>query len=94
MARCRRERQLLALLDAEQRDVIVICGDTVTWGRHPYDQIRTLLSRLHAPLRVWLAGLNDPSSGRPNSEATLSTPSRQVGCDQPPETIIAVGVPY
>ena len=33
----RRERQLLLLLDAEQPDVIVITGDTVTWG-HPYDK--------------------------------------------------------
>ena len=108
----RRERRLLALLDAEQPSVIVITGDTVTWGRHPYDQIRPLLSRLHAPLGVWLVrgnweneyplhnerafysqlgihfllnearpirpdvwlvGLDDPSSGRPNFEAALST---------------------
>lgn len=49
----RRERQLLARLDAEHPDVIVITGDTVTWG-HPYDNIRPLLSRLHAPLGIWL----------------------------------------
>jgi uncharacterized protein len=49
----RRERQLLSLLDAEQPEVIVITGDTVTWGRH-YERIRPLLSRLHAPLGVWL----------------------------------------
>jgi len=49
----RRERQLLGLLDAEQPDVIVITGDTVTWG-HPYDNIGPILSRLHAPLGVWL----------------------------------------
>ena len=49
----RRERQLLALLETEHPDVIVITGDTVTYGRH-YENIRPLLSRLHAPLGVWL----------------------------------------
>ena len=49
----RRERKLLSLLDTEQPDVIIITGDTVTWGRH-YERIRPLLSRLHAPLGVWL----------------------------------------
>jgi predicted MPP superfamily phosphohydrolase len=107
----RREWKLLSLLDAERPDVIVITGDTVTWG-HAYDNIRPLLSRLHAPLGVWLvrgnwensrrqhdehafysqlgihfllnearairpdvwvAGLDDPSSGRPNLDAALST---------------------
>jgi predicted MPP superfamily phosphohydrolase len=109
----RRERQLLGLLDAEQPDVIVITGDTLTWGFH-YDDIHPLLSRLHAPLGVWvvrgnwenehplplhnerafysqigihfllnearpirpdiwLAGLDDPSSGTPNLDAALST---------------------
>jgi predicted MPP superfamily phosphohydrolase len=106
----RRERHLLALLDAEQPDIILITGDTVTWG-HPYEGIRPLLSRLHAPLGVWLVrgnwenqyplhnerafysqigvhfllnearpirpdvwlvGLDDPSSGRPNIEGALS----------------------
>jgi predicted MPP superfamily phosphohydrolase len=49
----RRERHLLDLLDAEQPDVIVITGDTVTRGHH-CDNIRPILSRLHAPLGVWL----------------------------------------
>lgn len=49
----RRERRLLQLLDIEQPDVIVISGDTLTRGYH-YDRIRPLLSRLHAPLGVWL----------------------------------------
>lgn len=48
-----RERQLLGLLDAEQPDIIVITGDTVTRGNH-YDNIRPILSHLHAPLGVWL----------------------------------------
>jgi predicted MPP superfamily phosphohydrolase len=49
----RRERKLLLLLDAEHPDVIVITGDTVTWG-HRYANIRPLLSHLNAPLGVWL----------------------------------------
>lgn len=108
----RRERQLLRLLDGEHPDVIVIAGDTVTSGPHRYDNICPLLSRLHAPLGVWLvrgnwendhplrnerafysglgihfllnearpirsgvwlAGLDDPSTGRPNLEAALTT---------------------
>lgn len=106
----RRELKLLSLLDAEQPDVIIITGDTITWGRH-YDNIRPLLSHLHAPLGVWLvrgnwenaypqpdehafysqfgahfllneaapirpdvwlAGLDDPSSGTPDLEGPLS----------------------
>lgn len=106
----RRERQLLSLLDEEQPDVIVVTGDTLSWGYH-YDRIRPILSRLHAPLGVWLvrgnwenarplrnersfysqlgvhfllnqagpirsdvwiAGLDDPSSGTPNFDAALS----------------------
>ena len=107
----RHERKLLLLLDAERPDVIVITGDTVTWGRR-YDGIRPLLSRLHAPLGVWLvrgnwenerlprderafysqlgihfllneaspirpdvwiAGLDDPSTGTPNLDTALKT---------------------
>ena len=49
----RRERKLLLLLDEEHPDVIVITGDTMTWGHH-HANIRPLLSRLHAPLGVWL----------------------------------------
>lgn len=106
----RRERQLLGLLDAEQPDIIVITGDTVTRGNH-YDNIRPILSRLRAPHGVWLvrgnwendyplhnerafysqlgvhfllnearpirsdiwlAGLDDSSSGTPNLDAALS----------------------
>lgn len=106
----RRERLLLHLLDAEQPDVIVVTGDTVTSGRF-YHNIQPLLSQLHAPLGVWLvrgnwevdhrlrdehsfysqlgvhfllneasplrsdvwlAGLDDPSKGKPNLDATLA----------------------
>lgn len=107
----RREQKLFDLLSIEKPDAIVITGDTVTWGRHRYENIRPVLSRLHAPLGVWLvrgnwenyqplhnerafysklgvnfllnearpirkdiwiAGLDDPSSGSPNLEAALS----------------------
>jgi hypothetical protein len=107
----RRERRLLALLNAEQPDVIVITGDTVTRGRH-YPNIRPILSSLHAPLGVWLvrgnwendfplrnerefysqlgvhfllneaapirpsvwiAGLDDPTSGKPDLDAALNS---------------------
>ncbi len=49
----RRERQLLALLDAERPDIIVISGDTVA-ETGTYDMCREVLSRLHAPLGVWV----------------------------------------
>lgn len=48
-----RERRLLALLDAEQPDLIVVTGDTVTRGDDP-EATRELLARLHAPLGVWV----------------------------------------
>jgi hypothetical protein len=106
----RREKRLLELLDEEQPDVIIITGDTLTTGFH-YDRIKPLLSRLHAPLGVWLvrgnwenydvfrgerafysqlhvhfllneaapirpdvwlAGLDDPSTGTPNLDEALS----------------------
>src|ERR1700689_2902247 len=105
----RREKRLLELLDQEQPDVIIITGDTLTLGFH-YDLIKPLLSRLHAPLGVWLvrgnwenhelfrgerafyaqlhihfllneagairpdvwlAGLDDPSTGTPNLDEAL-----------------------
>jgi uncharacterized protein len=105
----RRETRLLELLDEEQPDVIIITGDTLTSG-FSYQRIKPVLSRLHAPLGVWLvrgnweneapmhsehafysqlnihfllneaapirpdvwlAGLDDPSSGTPNLDAAL-----------------------
>jgi uncharacterized protein len=105
----RREKRLLELLDEERPDVIIITGDTLTTGFH-YDRIKPLLSRLHAPLGVWLvrgnwenydlfrgerafysqlhvhfllnearpirpdvwlAGLDDPSTGTPNLDEAL-----------------------
>lgn len=48
-----RERKLLALLDAEQPDVILITGDTV--GRNgDYTDVAFFLKHLHAPLGVWI----------------------------------------
>jgi predicted MPP superfamily phosphohydrolase len=107
----RREKLLLELLDEEKPDVIIITGDTLTTGFH-YDRIKPLLSRLHAPLGVWLvrgnwenadvfrgerafytqlgirfllneagpirpdvwlAGLDDPSTGTANLDEALSS---------------------
>lgn len=104
-----RERQLLALLEAERPDLIVITGDTLA-RRGKYEACRELLSHLRAPLGVWvvrgnwenwrplrnerafyasagvnfllnearpagdsiwLAGLDDASTGSPDLEATL-----------------------
>ncbi len=49
----RRERQLLALLEEEKPDLIVVTGDTLG-GRGTYEMCRELLSRLRAPLGVWV----------------------------------------
>lgn len=52
----RNERKVLAVLAQEQPDVIVITGDTLT-GKSKYaDYLNTapLLSRLHAPMGVWM----------------------------------------
>ena len=48
----RRERRLLAMLDAERPDLIVITGDTVS-DVGTSEMCRALLERLHAPLGVW-----------------------------------------
>lgn len=64
----RRERLLLDLLDAEQPDIIVITGDTLTGGSHYYNNIRPLLSRLHAPLGVWLVRGNWENDHRLRNE--------------------------
>lgn len=58
----RRERLLLELLDAEQPDVIIITGDSLTSG-FSYERMRPLLSRLHAPLGVWLVRGNWENAG-------------------------------
>ncbi|MGH9591748.1 MAG: metallophosphoesterase [Bryobacteraceae bacterium] len=49
----RRERKLLTLLDQEKPDVILITGDSISGGSDELG-IRPLLSRLRAPLGVWL----------------------------------------
>lgn len=48
-----RERRLLALLEREKPDVIVITGDTIA-SSGTYEGESQLLRRLHAPLGVWL----------------------------------------
>jgi predicted MPP superfamily phosphohydrolase len=49
----RRERRLVAALDAEKPDLIVITGDTLCQGGN-YDQCRPMLERLKAPLGVYM----------------------------------------
>jgi predicted MPP superfamily phosphohydrolase len=49
----RRERRLLTLIEAEQPDLIVVTGDTLA-KRGTYEAVHQLLSRLHAPLGVWV----------------------------------------
>ncbi len=49
----RRERKMLAVLEAERPDVIVITGDIIT-GRGSYEAARPVLEKLHAPLGVWV----------------------------------------
>jgi len=49
----RRERRLLELLEAEQPDVIVVTGDTLS-SSGDYKAVHELLARLHAPLGVWV----------------------------------------
>jgi len=48
----RPERRLLALLEEEKPDIIVITGDT-THDEASTEDARPLLERLHAPLGVW-----------------------------------------
>lgn len=52
----RNEQKLLALLQKESPDVIVITGDTLTGDSEYRDYLNTapLLSRLHAPEGVWM----------------------------------------
>ena len=63
----RRERQLLRLLEAEQPDVILITGDTLDRS-NDYDKIRPILSRLRAPLGVWLVRGNSEFYSAPRDE--------------------------
>lgn len=49
-----RERRLLNLLADEKPDVIVITGDFIAAGRHFDERAAELLSRIHAPLGVWM----------------------------------------
>jgi predicted MPP superfamily phosphohydrolase len=49
----RRERRLLEVMDAEQPDVIVITGDLINLTSD-YPALRELLTRLHAPLGIWV----------------------------------------
>jgi predicted MPP superfamily phosphohydrolase len=49
----RRERKLLQVMEAEQPDVIVLTGDSINITSD-YPGLHDLLTRLHAPLGVWV----------------------------------------
>ena len=49
----RRELAVLRILDKEKPDLIVVTGDTVS-GDATNEESRVFLSRLHAPLGVWV----------------------------------------
>lgn len=49
----RRERKLIQVMESEQPDVIVITGDSINITPD-YPGLRDLLTRLHAPLGVWV----------------------------------------
>lgn len=104
------ERKVLAILEREKPDVILITGDTLANERGDYRECLKVYQQLHAPLGVWfvrgnwenwhpvrherqfyraaginllvnqnhelrsgvwLVGLDDPFSGRPNLEEAL-----------------------
>lgn len=49
----RRERRLLAILEAEKPDLIVVTGDTLAGWSGGYAKCREVYEKLHAPLGVW-----------------------------------------
>jgi predicted MPP superfamily phosphohydrolase len=64
----RLERKTVALLQAEQPDVILISGDTIGRAKD-YAGTRPLLEHLHAPLGVWLVRGNwENEGGIPRNE--------------------------
>ena len=50
----RRERQLLATLEAEKPDVIFVTGDSLAGYGGTYEDCAKLYAQLHAPLGVWI----------------------------------------
>jgi predicted MPP superfamily phosphohydrolase len=49
-----RERKMLAILEQEKPDVIVVTGDTLSSLHSDYANCRKLYEKLHAPLGVWV----------------------------------------
>jgi predicted MPP superfamily phosphohydrolase len=49
----RRERRMLAILEEEKPDLIVVTGDQIS-VRHSYSGCREVLQKLSAPLGVWV----------------------------------------
>lgn len=53
----RREKKMLAMLEAEKPDLIVITGDQIS-DMSGYEGCREVIQQLHAPLGVWLVAGN------------------------------------
>lgn len=49
-----REERMLAILETEKPDLIVVTGDTIGNTRGDYSVARKVYERLHAPLGVWV----------------------------------------
>jgi predicted MPP superfamily phosphohydrolase len=49
----RRERKMLAILELEKPDLIVLTGDQIS-SKNGYDGCREVLQQMHAPLGVWV----------------------------------------
>ena len=87
----RRERRLLALIESERPDVIVITGDCPA-ADGDYDAVRDLVARLHAPLGVFVvrgnwehwrplaqAGLDEAAFWRTTGARLLVNEAAEVG---------------
>lgn len=107
----RRERKVIAILNDEKPDIILITGDSISERPPSYRKVQDVYAQLHAPLGVWfvrgnfenwrplphekafyananvhlllnsgalarpdlwLAGVDDPFTGKPNVEAALA----------------------
>ena len=65
-----RERKLIRLLESENPDVILICGDSI--GRdNDFGDVTAFLRNLHAPLGVWLVNGNWENHSPPKNEHAL-----------------------
>ena len=49
----RRERKVIAILDEEKPDIILITGDSIAERPPSYRKVQELYAQVHAPLGVW-----------------------------------------